>query len=82
MAPAGWQWDLSATVKDVIEHTEGGFGRPWVVMCGLQTLCGMCCPFFLTCDTLGSDPQFEEWSKTILVKKSSNRIVLRLLPQP
>lgn len=75
LAPAGWQWDLSATVRGVTECTEGGFGRPGVVMCGLQTLCGTCCPFFLTCDTLRFDLQFEEQSKTILVQKSSNRIV-------
>lgn len=68
-------------VRDVTEHNEGVFGRSGVVTCGLQTLCGMCCPLLATCDMLGSDPQFEEQSETILVKKSSNRVVLRPLAQ-
>lgn len=75
LAPVGWQGDLRAMVRGVTEHIEGVFGKPGVVTCGLQTLCGMCYPLFPMCNTLESDLQFEEWSKTILAKKSSNRIV-------
>lgn len=68
LAPAEWRWDLSAMVRDVTEGTEGVFGRPGVVTCGLQTLCGVCCPLSPMRDTLGSDLQFEERNKTILRK--------------
>lgn len=65
-------------VRGVTEHNEGVFGRWWHVGC---KLCGTCCPLLATCDLLGSDPQFEEQSEPILVKKSSNRVVLRPLAQ-
>lgn len=42
------------------------FGRPGIATCGLQTLCGTCCPLFPMYNTLESNPQFEEWNESMI----------------